>query len=58
MNTTTIVVNGKNYTIPNDKVQHIVSMLEAYNLNQKPAHESYQVLSNQPSFDGRSLING
>lgn len=56
--TTTITVQGRNYTIPNDKVQHIVSLLEAYKIVQQPQQQVREVLSNNPNLDGRSLING
>jgi hypothetical protein len=55
--TTTINVQGRNYTIPNDKVQHIISLLEAYKVVEQPQHVR-EVLNNNPNTDGRSLING
>jgi hypothetical protein len=57
--TTTITVNGVSYTIPNDKVQHIVSLLEAYRSTQtNNRQEVREVLTSNPQADGRSLING
>jgi hypothetical protein len=57
--TTTITVNGASYTIPNDKVQHIVSLLEAYRTSQTNNHQQVrEVLTSNPQSDGRSLING
>ena len=57
--TTTITVNGTGYTISNDKVQHIVSLLQAYqaqlNIQQQQVKE---ILNNHPNNDGRVLING
>ena len=57
--TTTITVNGTGYTISNDKVQHIVSLLQAYqaqlNIQQQQVRE---ILNNHPNNDGRVLING
>jgi len=56
--TTTIIVQGKSYTIPADKVQHIVSILEAYKIVETP-QQVREVLSNHPyGNDGRVLING
>jgi hypothetical protein len=56
--TTTIIVQGKSYTIPADKVQHIVSLLEAYKIVETP-QQVREVLSNHPyGNDGRVLING
>jgi hypothetical protein len=55
--TTTITVNGVSYTIPNDKVQHIVSMLQAYRVTESQ-QQVREVLTNQPFTDGRTLING
>jgi len=56
--TTTITVQGKSFTIPNDKVQHIISLLEAYKVVQQPQQQVREVLSNNPYSDGRTLING
>jgi hypothetical protein len=56
--TTTITVQGKNYIISNDKVQHIVSLLEAYKIEPNPNTQFREVLNNHPDNDGRSLING
>jgi len=56
--TTTITVQGKSFTIPNDKVQHIISLLEAYKVVQQPQKQVREVLSNNPYSDGRTLING
>jgi hypothetical protein len=57
--TTTIIVQGKSYTIPSDKVQNIVSLLEAYKIVQQQPQQVREVLSNQPyGNDGRVLING
>lgn len=56
--TTTITVNGVSYTIPNDKVQHIVSLLEAYRSTQTTQQQVREVLTSNPTADGRSLING
>lgn len=58
MTTTTITVNGVNYTIPNDKVQHIVSLLEAYRTTQTGQQQVREVLTSNQNIDGRSLING
>ena len=56
--TTTITVNGVSYTIPNEKVQHIVSLLEAYRSTQTNHQQVREVLTSNPQADGRSLING
>lgn len=56
--TTTITVNGVNYTIPNDKVQHIVSLLQAYRVTENNQQQVREVLTNNPYNDGRTLING
>ena len=56
--TTTITVNGVSYNIPNDKVQHIVSLLEAYRSTQTNQQQVREVLTSNPTSDGRSLING
>jgi hypothetical protein len=56
--TTTITVNGVSYTIPNEKVQHIVSLLEAYRTTQTSHQQVREVLTSNPQADGRSLING
>ena len=57
--TTTITVNGTGYTISNEKVYHIVSLLQAYqaqlNIQQQQVRE---ILNNHPNNDGRVLING
>jgi len=56
--TTTITVNGTSYTIPNDKVQHIVSLLQAYRVIENNQQQVREVLVNNPYNDGRTLING
>ena len=58
--TTTITVNGTGYTISNDKVQHIVSLLQAYQaqLNIQQQQQVREILNNHPNNDGRVLING
>ena len=58
--TTTITVQGISYTIPNDKVHDIVSMLKAYEaLHNAQKHQQVkEVLTNNPNSDGRMLING
>jgi hypothetical protein len=56
--TTTITVNGTSYTIPNDKVQHIVSLLQAYRITENNQQQVREVLTNNPYQDGRTLING
>jgi hypothetical protein len=56
--TTTITVNGVSYSIPNDKVQHIVSLLEAYRSTQTNQQQVREVLASNPSIDGKCLING
>ena len=56
--TTTITVNGTSYTIPNDKVQHIVSLLQAYRVTENNQQQVREVLTNNPYQDGRTLING
>jgi Ni,Fe-hydrogenase III large subunit len=57
--TTTVTVNGVNYNISNDKVQHIVALLEAYKSTQTNSHQQVkEVLTSNPNVDGRSLING
>jgi len=56
--TTTITVNGVSYTIPNDKVQHIVSLLEAYRSTQTSHQQVREVLTSNPHYAGSSLING
>jgi hypothetical protein len=57
--TTTVTVNGVSYNIPNDKVQHIVALLEAYKQTQTASHQQVrEVLTSNPNVDGRSLING
>ena len=55
---TTINVNGINYTIPNDKIQNVISLLEAYKVTEKTYQQVKEVLSSRPNVDGRSLING
>jgi hypothetical protein len=46
-------------TIPNDKIQHIVALLEAYKTTQTNSHQQVrEVLTSNPNVDGRSLING
>jgi hypothetical protein len=56
--TTTITVNGVNYTVPNDKVQHIVSLLQAYRVTENNQQQVREVLTSHSGNDGRSLING
>jgi cation transport regulator ChaC len=56
--TTTITVNGVSYNIPNDKVQHIVSLLQAYRVTENNQQQVREVLTNHPNNDGRVLING
>jgi hypothetical protein len=56
--TTTITVNGVNYTIPNDKVQHIVSLLQAYRVTENNHQQVREVLTSYPNNDDRTLING
>ena len=55
--TTTINFLGKTYVIPNDKIQHIVSLLEAYKVVDTSHEQVREVVSHVPQ-DGRSLING
>jgi hypothetical protein len=56
--TTTITIQGVNYTIPNDKVALIVDMLKAYRVTETRQEQVREVLANQPLIDGRTLING
>jgi len=57
--TTTITVQGVSYTIPSDKVQHIVSMLQAYRVTENTHQQQVkEVLTSHLNVDGRSLING
>lgn len=56
--TTTITIQGRNFTIPNDKVSHIISLLEAYKVIEHPQQQVREVLNNNPHNDGRTLING
>jgi hypothetical protein len=56
--TTTITVNGASYIIPNDKVQHIVSLLEAYRTAQTSQQQVREVLTSNQNVDGKCLING
>lgn len=56
--TTTITVNGKNYIIPNDKVQNIISILEAYQIANGGQQQVREVITSNPDAYGRSLING
>ena len=55
---TQIIVNGRTYNIPSDKVQHIVALLEAYKVTEAPQQQVREVLTNFHNNDGRSLING
>lgn len=55
---TTVTINGVNYTIPNDKVQHIISLLEAYKTSQTPQQHVREVLTSNPVSNGKVLING
>jgi hypothetical protein len=57
MTTATVTVNGVNYTIPSDKVVHIISLLQAYRVTESQ-QQVREVLTNQPFTDGRTLING
>jgi hypothetical protein len=56
--TTTITVNGVNYTIPSDKLQHIISLLQAYRVTENNQQQVREVLTSHPNNDGRVLING
>jgi hypothetical protein len=56
--TTTITVQGVSYTIPNDKVSHIISMLQAYKVTENTQQQVREVLTSNLNSDGRSLING
>jgi hypothetical protein len=56
--TTTISVQGRTFIIPNDKVQHIVSLLEAYRVTENRQEQVREVLTSHPHSDGRTLING
>lgn len=56
--TTTITVQGVHYNIPNDKVQHIVSLLQAYRITEGNQSQVREVLTSNPIADGRTLING
>jgi len=57
--TTTIVVQGISYTIPNDKVPLVLDLLKAYRITEtKQPNQVKEVLSNHPNNDGRILING
>lgn len=55
---TQVIVNGRTYTIPSDKVQHIVALLEAYKTTQAPQQQVREVLTNFPNNENRVLING
>lgn len=56
--TTTINVQGRNYIIPNDKIQHIISLLEAYKVANDGREQVREVITTNPDAQGRSLING
>jgi hypothetical protein len=57
--TTTVTVNGVSFNIPNDKVQHIVALLEAYKQTQTTSDQQVrEVITSNPDIDGRSLIIG
>lgn len=56
--TTSITVQGVTYIIPNDKVQHIISLLQAYKVTQGNTQQVGEVLTSNPNTDGRTLING
>jgi hypothetical protein len=56
--TTTITIQGVNYTIPNDKVAIIVDMLKSYRVTETRQEQVREVLTNQPFVDGKVLING
>lgn len=56
--TTTITVQGINYTIPNDKISIIVEMLKNYRVTENKTQQVREVLSNNPITDGKVLING
>jgi hypothetical protein len=56
--TTTITINGISYTIPNDKVQNVISLLEAYKVTQTPRGQVREVLTSNPIANGKILING
>lgn len=57
--TTTIVVQGTSYTIPNDKIPLIVDLLKSYRVTEtKQNNQVREVLSSYTSNDGRILING
>ena len=57
MTTATVTVNGVNYTIPSDKVVHIISLLQAYRVTETN-QQVREVLTSNPCTDGRTLING
>jgi hypothetical protein len=57
--TTTIVVQGVSYTIPNDKIPLILDLLRSYRVTEtKQSNQVREVLSSHPTNDGRILING
>jgi hypothetical protein len=56
--TTSITLLGVTYIIPNDKIQHIISLLQAYKVTQGNTQQVGEVLTSNPNTDGRTLING
>lgn len=58
MNTTTIILNGKTYVIPNDRLPQVISVLEQCKVTDNPTGHFQEVLLNRPFNDGRTLING
>lgn len=56
--TTTITVQGTNYTIPNDKVSIVVDILKSLRVTETRQEQVKEVLVNHPMVDGRVLING
>jgi hypothetical protein len=56
--TTTITIQGVNYTIPNEKIPLILDLLKSYSVTETKRHEVREVLTSNPSLDNRVLING
>jgi hypothetical protein len=55
--TTTIIVNGTTYIVPNEKLHQILNLLESVKVSTSQ-QQVREVLTSQPLNDGRSLING
>jgi hypothetical protein len=56
--TTTITVQGVNYTIPNDRLSVVIDILKSLRVTETRQEQVKEVLVNHPMVDGRVLING